>query len=602
MGQKIMRRISCAVCMILLGILTISARPPVFAEESGYPMEAASDQNRGEASVRKEGESPSNQEETEKTENRNGIVYQSDLLETQAHDAYISGYPDGSFRPDAEMNRAEVASMFFGLLKTPPEEYIGRYRDVPTDAWFARSVNTLSDLGIISAQNWDMLYDPLGTMRRGEFVQMVANFVEAKAGETTDFPDVPLGHPAYEAVKTLRSYGWISGYADGGFHPEDPITRGDAVTMVNGLLGRKLDPGLGAYGITARFSDVEESHPLFGAIGEAATDHSYGWASGSEERWDLEENQIYTWEGTEEGWKFKNLNRNSFVTGFRPIGGQVYYFDPDTQLLKSGWQEIDGLHYLLPDKDEPADSPEISENLTEVNYLYAGRDWKEIDYITIHYTGNPGPTAQGWTEHFQEIYRGTSAHYFVDPYSIWRSVADSDVAWHVGTNGTYYHETARNENSIGIEMSCEKFDSENIGNPMDPDWYFVPQTEYNTAALVRSLMKAYGVPIEHLIRHYDVSHKVCPSPYMLSFYQWQHLISLVTKNEIDYMGQYEATVLTDDVPVFRDPDANGDRVDTKFTGNEVTVYEERTVGTNAGDIWGRIGENQWISMPNLMRK
>lgn len=136
----------------------------------------------------------------------------------------------------------------------------------------------------------------------------------------------------------------------------------------------------------------------------------------------------------------------------------------------------------------------IQKNLTETNRtVKSGRD---IKYIVVHYTGNSGDTAYNNTKYFKTQNRGASAHYFVDKDSIWQCVEDKDVAWHCGTKSKYYHSKCRNANSVGVEM-CDSIKRNSV-------------VEDNTAELVRYLMGIYNIPLENVVRHYDVTHKLCP--------------------------------------------------------------------------------------------
>lgn len=137
---------------------------------------------------------------------------------------------------------------------------------------------------------------------------------------------------------------------------------------------------------------------------------------------------------------------------------------------------------------------EIKRNITEVNRTV--KPSREIKYIVVHYTKNKGDSAYNNTQYFKTVRRGASAHYFVDENEVWQCVEDKDIAWHCGTKGKYYHEDCRNANSIGVEMCNSVSRNESV--------------ERNTAELVRYLMGKYGVDIDHVVRHYDVTKKWCP--------------------------------------------------------------------------------------------
>ena len=140
---------------------------------------------------------------------------------------------------------------------------------------------------------------------------------------------------------------------------------------------------------------------------------------------------------------------------------------------------------------------------------YGGkRALSTIKYIVIHYTGNDGDTAMNNAKYFRNNVVEVSAHYFVDDEGVTRSVPDNYIAWHCGSS-TYYC-PARNTNSIGVEM-C---DTERNGK-----YNLSAKTKANTISLVVSLMKKYGIGIDGIYRHYDVSHKLCPA-YLVDNKAW----------------------------------------------------------------------------------
>lgn len=146
----------------------------------------------------------------------------------------------------------------------------------------------------------------------------------------------------------------------------------------------------------------------------------------------------------------------------------------------------------------------INKLLTKVNYRNTN-NLNRIKYIVIHYVGATGG-AEDNCHYFHSVNRGASAHYFVGHEGeIWQCVEDADVAWHCGDD-KYWHATCRNDNSIGIEMCCKKNAS--------GVWYFEDVTVASTIELTKELMKKYNIPVENVIRHYDVTGKVCPAPYV----------------------------------------------------------------------------------------
>ena len=134
-----------------------------------------------------------------------------------------------------------------------------------------------------------------------------------------------------------------------------------------------------------------------------------------------------------------------------------------------------------------------------------------IKYIVVHYTANDGDTARNNGNYFSQPNRNASAHYFVDENEIIQSVKDTDTAWHCGAK-SYKHELCRNDNSIGIEMCSEKDDK--------GQYYINQATQNRTIKLIKVLMKQYNIPIENVLRHYDVTGKLCPEPFVRNQVQW----------------------------------------------------------------------------------
>lgn len=156
----------------------------------------------------------------------------------------------------------------------------------------------------------------------------------------------------------------------------------------------------------------------------------------------------------------------------------------------------------------------IEKKLTPYNFSDRPAGSRKIEYIVIHYFGSLG-TAEAVADYFAGAYRGASAHYCVDDGdTAYQCVEDEDVSWHCGTTGTYYHPYCRNSNSIGIEVRPYKLDPSTASNASARDWYFTERTVENLVELTIHLMRKYNIPPERVIRHYDVTHKWCPRPWM----------------------------------------------------------------------------------------
>ncbi len=146
------------------------------------------------------------------------------------------------------------------------------------------------------------------------------------------------------------------------------------------------------------------------------------------------------------------------------------------------------------------------------NFRAASRRPSDICYLVIHFTANDGDSAQNNADYFAREAPGASAHFFVDEREIWQSVQEKDIAWHCGTRGMYFHPYCRNANSLGVELCSRK---------RGEKYYFTPETVKNAQQFVRSLMKRYGIPTENVVRHYDVTHKNCPAPFVEDAGAWQ---------------------------------------------------------------------------------
>ena len=154
----------------------------------------------------------------------------------------------------------------------------------------------------------------------------------------------------------------------------------------------------------------------------------------------------------------------------------------------------------------------INKKLTPYNFNDSNRGASQIKYIVIHYVGALGG-AEANCKYYASQYVGASAHYFVGfNGEIWQSVEEADTAWHCGAK-TYKHPSCRNSNSIGIEMCVRKKNTKSLG-ATDKDWYFEDATVASAIELTKSLMKKYNIPVENVIRHYDVTGKICPNPYV----------------------------------------------------------------------------------------
>ena len=171
----------------------------------------------------------------------------------------------------------------------------------------------------------------------------------------------------------------------------------------------------------------------------------------------------------------------------------------------------------------------------------AGRT-QPVRYIVMHYTANNGDTAKNNCDYYHRVGGlQASAHYFCDEHGAMQSVRECDTAWHCGARA-YWHPECRNGNSIGIEMCSRK--------RADGSYYILPETVANAAALAREIMQRYGIDTDHVLRHYDVTGKRCPMPWVDDPAQWTAFLAMLTpehpnEEEDDDMTRYNKI---EDVP------------------------------------------------------
>jgi len=203
------------------------------------------------------------------------------LPEIHSHIKYIDGIGNNLFAPENNMTRAEAARMFYNLLpgmgidtRIPA---VSPFPDVPMDTWYTQAVNTLSSLGFLGGFE-DGSFRPEDFITRAEFVTLVVLFDHETndRGITFQFTDVPASHWAYEYINTAITYGWIAGYGDGSFMPDRLITRAEAVTLANKVFNRVPDRVfIETHPGLTQFTDVPQTHWAFYEIMEAYHFHMY---------------------------------------------------------------------------------------------------------------------------------------------------------------------------------------------------------------------------------------------------------------------------------------------------------------------------------------
>ncbi len=237
-----------------------------------------------------------------------------------AHVAYINGVTDIKFYPGNNLTRAQAATILYNLLADKSRGPIEvSFSDVKESDWYAEAVYTLASHGIITGKT-ATTFEPKSNITRGDFVLMISRLFTLESGTWT-YTDGKASDYFRDAVAVASAKGWITGYGDGSFKGRAYITRAEAVTVINRVLGRIPDEtAIDAMGHRI-FIDVESSFWAFYQIMEAATNDGYA-----------------------------TRPIESLEQGLQTINDKMYYVD-DTQTFVSytrGSQLIDGKRYFIP--------------------------------------------------------------------------------------------------------------------------------------------------------------------------------------------------------------------------------------------------------------
>lgn len=200
------------------------------------------------------------------------------VLNKEDHYQYLIGYEDDSFKPENNMTREEVAVMFSRLLKNPPvkgQVYPYNFPDVDQSRWSVTAISYMNKLGIVKGYP-DGDFKPEASITRAEFAAMAAGFANLQEGDKT-FSDLDSSHWAYDVVRKAASAGWISGYPDGTFKADNPITRAEVVSITNKMLNRKADQDFVDRNLDKllSFIDLNKDHWAYYPIMEATSGHDY---------------------------------------------------------------------------------------------------------------------------------------------------------------------------------------------------------------------------------------------------------------------------------------------------------------------------------------
>lgn len=199
------------------------------------------------------------------------------MLNGDDHYAYIQGYSDGTVRPNANITRAQVATIFFRLLDEDVRDdnltSYNTFPDVDEDYWANTAISTMASLGVINGRN-SGLFDPDAYITRAEFAAICARFDDSGVDGITTFTDT-VGHWAEDEISRAAALGWIQGYSDGTFRPNQYITRAQAVTMINRVLCRLPEDTDDLLSGMNTWTDCHEDDWFYLAIQEATNSHDF---------------------------------------------------------------------------------------------------------------------------------------------------------------------------------------------------------------------------------------------------------------------------------------------------------------------------------------
>lgn len=172
----------------------------------------------------------------------NGVLKAIEVLNKEIHFNYVIGYTDGTIRPNNDISRAEVATIFFRLLTDEAREQYtttaGNFTDVKAGMWCNRAIATLTNMGIIKGYT-DGSFQPNKSITRAELATIIARFAKLDVNTKT-FSDIN-GHWAQKNIELAAGNGWINGYEDGTFRPNNNITRAETFAMINRVLDRQTE-------------------------------------------------------------------------------------------------------------------------------------------------------------------------------------------------------------------------------------------------------------------------------------------------------------------------------------------------------------------------
>ena len=217
-------------------------------------------------------------------------------LNGKDHIAYVVGFVDGTVRPGSNITRAETVTMLYRLLTAERRDEIftknNTFSDVTADLWYNKAVSSMTNGGYIKGYE-DGTFGGSRSITRAEFVAMLARFIGLDDNASCSFVDVKTNHWAYRYIATATQAGWINGYTDGTFKPDQPITRAEAMTIINRVLNRGVDSKSSLVDIQHFPDNNDTSKWYYYEVIEATNQHKYTGTRPSENWTSMNTDYVY---------------------------------------------------------------------------------------------------------------------------------------------------------------------------------------------------------------------------------------------------------------------------------------------------------------------
>ena len=273
-------------------------------EGTGVNDEEGTESNNEEEPEVNDEESTNDKKDTKKDDGRTGgdggaiiasIATPLAELEKADHFAYVIGYPEGTVKPNDKITRQEVTMIFYRLLTDESRNSLisetNLFSDMESLSWSNKAVSTLYNANIIKGYP-DGTFRPEAAITRAEFATIAAKFDNLEGGNISRLTDI-AGHWAEDYIISSEIKGWIKGYPDLTFKPDEDITRAEAVSLINNVLGRSV-PAANIHPEAAPWADINETDWYYSIIMEATYSHNYITEDNGDEIWTgLKSNKVW---------------------------------------------------------------------------------------------------------------------------------------------------------------------------------------------------------------------------------------------------------------------------------------------------------------------